>query len=99
MSRGDRREDVFLDDVDRQDFLEILAETCQKTGFQVHAYCLMRNRFHLVAMRRRWRRYDDAAQVDWGASAFGHVQERQQQTSPLDEGEPETGGGRSRGVC
>src|ERR1022692_2672885 len=48
MSRGDRREDIFLDDVDRQDFLKTLAETCQKTGFQVHAYCLMRNHFHLV---------------------------------------------------
>jgi REP element-mobilizing transposase RayT len=48
MSRGDRRENVFLDDVDRQDFLKTLAETCQKTGFQVHAYCLMPNHFHLV---------------------------------------------------
>jgi len=41
MSRGDRREDIFLDDVDRQDFLKTLAETCLKTGWQVHAYCLM----------------------------------------------------------
>ena len=48
MSRGDRRDDIFLDDVDRQDYLKTLAETCQKTGFQVHAYCLMRNHFHLV---------------------------------------------------
>jgi len=48
MSRGDRREDIFVDDVDRQDFLKTLAEACQKTGFQVHAYCLMRNHFHLV---------------------------------------------------
>jgi REP element-mobilizing transposase RayT len=48
MSRGDRREDIFLDDVDRQDYLKTLAEACQKTGFQVHAYCLMRNHFHLV---------------------------------------------------
>src|SRR5512137_2363739 len=48
MSRGDRREDIFLDDIDRQDFLKTLAETCQKTGFEVHAYCLMRNHFHLV---------------------------------------------------
>ncbi|MDB6032067.1 MAG: hypothetical protein JWM16_2405 [Verrucomicrobiales bacterium] len=30
MSRGDRREDIFLDDVDRQDFLKTLAEACQK---------------------------------------------------------------------
>jgi len=48
MSRGDRQQDIYLDDVDRQDFLKTLAETCQKTGFQVHAYCLMRNHFHLV---------------------------------------------------
>ena len=48
LSRGDRREDIFYDDVDRQDFLKTLGEACQKTGFQVHAYCLMRNHFHLV---------------------------------------------------
>ncbi|MCW5551587.1 MAG: transposase [Verrucomicrobiae bacterium] len=48
MTRGDRRENIFRDDVDRQDFLKTLAETCQKTGFQVHAYCLMGNHFHLV---------------------------------------------------
>jgi len=50
MSRGDRREDIFLDDVDRQDFIKTLAEACQKTGWQLHAaYCLMRNYFHLGA--------------------------------------------------
>jgi REP element-mobilizing transposase RayT len=48
MSRGDRREKIFLDDVDRQDFLKTLAEACQKTGWQVHAYCLMPNHYHLV---------------------------------------------------
>jgi len=48
MSRGDRKKDIYLDAVDWQDFLKTLAETCQKTGFQVHAYCLMRNHFHLT---------------------------------------------------
>jgi putative transposase len=48
MDRGDRREDIFVDEVDRQDWLKTLAEACQKTGWQVHAYCLMRNHFHLV---------------------------------------------------
>jgi putative transposase len=48
MSRGDRREDIFLDDVDRQDFLKTLAEACHKTAWEVHAYCLMRNHFHAV---------------------------------------------------
>ncbi len=48
MNRGDRREPIFLDDQDRELFLETLAQVCQKTGWQVHAYCLMHNHFHLV---------------------------------------------------
>ena len=48
MDRGDRNEDIFVDDVDRQDLLKTLAEACQKTGWQVHAYCLMWNHFHMV---------------------------------------------------
>ncbi|MEI6785069.1 MAG: hypothetical protein WCQ21_29580 [Verrucomicrobiota bacterium] len=41
MSRGDRREKIFLDDVNRQQFLKMLAEACQKTHWQVPVYCLM----------------------------------------------------------
>ena len=48
MNRGDRREPIFKDDADRQRFLETLGEACAKTGWQVHAYCLMLNHFHLV---------------------------------------------------
>jgi putative transposase len=48
MSRGNRRGPIYLDDVDRQDFIKTLAEACQKTGWQVHAYCLMGNHYHLV---------------------------------------------------
>lgn len=48
MNRGDRREDIFRDASDRQTFLSTLGATCAKTGWQVHAYCLMGNHFHLV---------------------------------------------------
>jgi REP element-mobilizing transposase RayT len=48
MNRGDRREVIFEDNQDRQRFLRTLGETCAKTGWQVHAYCLMSNHFHLV---------------------------------------------------
>lgn len=48
MSRGDRREDIFRDDSDRESFLQTLADVCAKTSWQVHAYCLMPNHFHLV---------------------------------------------------
>jgi putative transposase len=49
MSRGDRAEAVFRDEGDRHDFIKTLGEACRKTGFQIHAYCLMKNHFHLVA--------------------------------------------------
>jgi putative transposase len=48
MNRGDRREAIFLGDKDRELFLATLGEACRKTDWQVHAYCLMGNHFHLV---------------------------------------------------
>ncbi len=48
MNRGDRREPIFRDDEDRERFLATLGQGCFKTGWQVHAYCLMPNHFHLV---------------------------------------------------
>ena len=48
LNRGDRREPIFRDDKDRFLFLETLAQACRKTDWQVHAWCLMLNHFHLV---------------------------------------------------
>jgi REP element-mobilizing transposase RayT len=48
MNRGNRREPIFLDERDRELFLETLGEACAKTDCQVHAWCLLRNHFHLV---------------------------------------------------
>src|SRR5204862_8210110 len=48
LSRGDRRGAIFPHDADRNLFLELLAKTCRRTGWQTHAYCLMDNHFHLV---------------------------------------------------
>ena len=48
MSRGDRQESIFWDEEDRRRFLKTLGEACEKAGWQVHAYCLMGNHFHLV---------------------------------------------------
>lgn len=48
MNRGDRRESIFLNEKDRELFLETLGEACAKTGWEVHAFCLMGNHFHLV---------------------------------------------------
>jgi REP-associated tyrosine transposase len=48
MNRGDRREPIFCDATDQQRFLDTLGETCAKTSWQIHAYVLMCNHFHLV---------------------------------------------------
>src|SRR3970040_2165697 len=48
MSRGDHREPIFRDDRDRQCFITTLGEACAKTEWQIHAWCLMGNHFHLV---------------------------------------------------
>lgn len=48
LNRGDRRESIFRDDVDHQAFLGTLNDACVKADWQVHAYCLMGNHFHLV---------------------------------------------------
>src|ERR1041385_4656472 len=81
MSRGDRREDIFPSDVDRHDFMRTLGEACQKTGFQVHAYCLMSNHFHLVVQTpeanlvegMRWLLSTYTLRLNHRHKLFGHV--------------------------
>ena len=34
--RGDRREDIFLDDTDRETWLEILAQCCERYNWAIH---------------------------------------------------------------
>lgn len=47
-SRGDRREDIYLDDEDRIDWLEVLGKVCGRFNWLVHAYCQMTNHYHLL---------------------------------------------------
>ena len=47
-SRGDRREDIYKDDADRLTWLEILAQSCERFNWQIHAWCQMSNHYHLI---------------------------------------------------
>ena len=47
-SRGNSGAEIFLDDVDRMRFLEVLANTIERFGWICHAYCLMTNHYHLL---------------------------------------------------
>ena len=48
--RGNRLEDVFFCDDDRQKYLELLHHYSQKKGLLIQAYCLMSNHVHLIAV-------------------------------------------------
>jgi len=48
LDRGDRREAIFRDDLDRQRFVATLGEVCQRTGWRLHAWVLMSNHYHLM---------------------------------------------------
>lgn len=47
-ARGDRREDIFLDDADRLTFLDFLAKEVHQQHWRLYAYCLMSNHYHLL---------------------------------------------------
>ena len=47
-SRGDHREDIFLCDEDRAEWLEVLGTVCSRFNWVVHAYCQMSNHYHLL---------------------------------------------------
>ena len=47
-SRGNRREEIYLDDKDREGYLELLGEVCERHNWTVHAYCLMTNHYHVL---------------------------------------------------
>lgn len=48
VQRGNNRLPCFLDDVDRQRYLQNLREALLGTGVQLHAYVLMSNHVHLL---------------------------------------------------
>ena len=52
-ARGDRQEPIFLDDLDRVLFLDLLGQTLEKFDARALAYCLMGNHYHLVLCTRQ----------------------------------------------
>jgi REP element-mobilizing transposase RayT len=47
-SRGNARQRIYEDRLDREQFLSILAHVVSRYGWLCHAYCLMDNHYHLV---------------------------------------------------
>ncbi len=103
LNRGDQREDIFRTDADRQLFIDTFADCCAKTDWQVHAYCLMRNHFHLVIESPR---PDLVSGMKWFCGVYtqrfnirhklcGHVFAGRYKALPIDG----SGNGYLRTVC
>ena len=48
VNRGVERRNIYLDDEDHVKFLEILDESAKVYGFEIYAYVLMDNHYHLL---------------------------------------------------
>ena len=49
MSRGNEGGDIFVDDDDRQSFLDTIEEMAQRFEIDVFAYVLMSNHYHILS--------------------------------------------------
>lgn len=47
-SRGNARQDIYRADEDRDEFLALLGQVCERYQWLCHAYCLMSNHYHLL---------------------------------------------------
>lgn len=92
--RGNRRQDVFFKDENRETYLGWLSSYCAAQKIEILTYCLMTNHIHLVAIPQTqdglWRalgplqtRYAQALNRLYGWS--GHIWQGRYFSSPLDE--------------
>jgi len=47
-ARGNNKQDIYHDEEDAELFLEIVEQAVERYGIIIHAYCLMRNHYHLL---------------------------------------------------
>ena len=47
-ARGNARQAIYEDDIDRSTFLRTLQSVVERSGWLCHAYCLMDNHYHLL---------------------------------------------------
>jgi len=47
-SRGDGREDIYLNEADRLAWLDVLGQVCKRFNWVCHAWCQMGNHYHLL---------------------------------------------------
>jgi putative transposase len=84
VSRGVRKLPIYTDDRSRSRFLELLDETLERYAWELHAWCLMTNHFHLlvttieptVSDGMQYLNGSYGQWYDWRHGYEGHVFER-----------------------
>ena len=47
-SQGDRREDIYRDDDDREEWLAVSSQVYERLNWVLHTWCPMTNHYHLL---------------------------------------------------
>jgi putative transposase len=69
LNRGNYRRDLFETAGAAEAFVDCLGEVCERMGWQLHAYCVMRNHYHLALETPRG---NLSTGVHWLQSTFGN---------------------------
>ncbi|MEO6874318.1 MAG: transposase [Opitutaceae bacterium] len=69
LNRGNYRADLFDSAGAAQAFVDCLFQTCERMGWRLHAYCLMRNHYHLAVETPQGNLVKG---VHWLQSTFGN---------------------------
>lgn len=93
-ARGNRRQSMFLDAVDRRRFLAYLARVVDHYALQCHAYCLMSTHYHVVLTTKEANLSRAMQQLDgdyarwwnWRHRQVGHLFEGRFKSQIVQEG-------------
>ncbi len=83
MNRGNERRSIFMDDEDRQKYLDLLARQVGKGNVDVLAYCLMDNHIHLLIREGANENGLTAAMRSLGTAYVGYFNEKYNRSGHL----------------
>lgn len=92
IARGNERKNIFVDDEDRNKFIQILIDKKKKNEYILYAYCLMGNHLHLLikeerdSMSRTMKRINDSYAYYFNKkyNRIGHVFQDRFKSEPVE---------------
>jgi len=95
INRGNYRAPVFRSDRTKAAFLRCLEEACARTGWRVHAWCIMSNHYHLAVATpqadlgegMRWLQGTFATRFNQLRNERGHLFQGRYKSLVVDPGE------------